>query len=137
MVENVPYRSVVGSLAYLADTTRPDIAFAVNQLARAMAAPRQTDWGRVKQVLRYLRKTTNVGIQFLKGWQGGLIGYSDSDFADDSKTSRSTTGYVMFWNDAPFHWKAKLQQHVSLSATEAEVIALWGVLWNCQARFPV
>ncbi|RYZ88333.1 MAG: hypothetical protein EOP04_09630 [Proteobacteria bacterium] len=43
---NVPFRSAVGSLAYLADTTRPDISFSVNQLARNMAHPSEKDWKR-------------------------------------------------------------------------------------------
>jgi hypothetical protein len=34
-----PYLSVIGALMYLANSTRPDIAFAVNLLARYGAAP--------------------------------------------------------------------------------------------------
>jgi hypothetical protein len=35
----VPYLSVIGALMYLANCTRPDIAFSVNLLARYSSAP--------------------------------------------------------------------------------------------------
>jgi hypothetical protein len=41
----VPYLSVLGALMYLANCTRPDIAFAVNLLARHNAAPHQKTLG--------------------------------------------------------------------------------------------
>lgn len=95
---DVPYRSAIGSLAYLADTSRPDIAYAVNQLARKMASPNESDWKRAKQVLRYLKSTIGLGIMFRKVSveMPTLIGYCDSDFAGD-ETSRSTTGYVILF----------------------------------------
>ena len=45
----VPYLSAVGALMYLANCTRPDIAFAVNLLARHSAAPTKRHWPRVKK----------------------------------------------------------------------------------------
>lgn len=41
---DVPYRQAVGSLSYLADTSRPDIAFAVNRLAQKNKNPTESDW---------------------------------------------------------------------------------------------
>jgi hypothetical protein len=49
-----PYLSVIGALMYLANNTRPDIAFAVNLLARYSASPTMRHWNGVKDVLRYL-----------------------------------------------------------------------------------
>ena len=125
----VPYRSAVGSLSYLADFTRPDISYAVNCLARKTAAPTNNDWKAVKQFARYLKGTPDIGILFRKDAQREptLVGYSDSDFAGDSSSSKSTTGYIILFNDAPIHWKAQLQKHVTLSSTEAEVIAMCAV----------
>src|SRR6185436_18756831 len=39
-----PYLSLIGALMYLANSTRPDIAFAVNLLARRSAAPTKRHW---------------------------------------------------------------------------------------------
>jgi hypothetical protein len=40
----VPYLSAIGALMYVANCTRPDIAFAVNLLARHSAAPTKRHW---------------------------------------------------------------------------------------------
>ena len=45
---HVPYLSVVGALMYLANSTRPDITFAVKLLATHSAAPTKRHWTRVK-----------------------------------------------------------------------------------------
>ena len=50
----VPYLSAIGALMYLANCTRPDIAFAMNLLARYSAAPTRRHWVGVKTILRYL-----------------------------------------------------------------------------------
>ena len=50
---------------YLANATRPDIAYAVNYLTRKQLDPTEDDWNDVKRVFRYLRGTTNLGIKFI------------------------------------------------------------------------
>ena len=59
-----PYLSAIGALMYLANGTRPDIAFAVNLLARFSAAPTKRHWNGIKQILRYLRGTEDLGLFF-------------------------------------------------------------------------
>jgi hypothetical protein len=58
----VPYLSAIGALMYLANSTRPDIAFAVNLLARHSAAPTKRHWVRVKTIFRYLNNTRDLGL---------------------------------------------------------------------------
>jgi hypothetical protein len=58
------YPSIVGALMYLANNTRPDIAFAVNLLARHSAAPTRRHWTGGKQILRYLYGTRDLGLSF-------------------------------------------------------------------------
>ena len=57
------YRSMVGSLIYLT-ITRPDIAYAVGILSRHMHNPTQSHMMIAKRVFRYLKGTTNYGIQY-------------------------------------------------------------------------
>lgn len=83
-----------------------------------------SDWKAAKQLLRYLKGTINYGIKYHREDKSGLISYSDSDYAGDMETAKSTTGYVLLFNGSPFHWKTQKQRHVTLSSTEAEVIAL-------------
>jgi len=52
-----------------------------------------------------------------------LTGWVDSDFAADSDTRRSITGYVMALNCAPISWRSCRQGGVTLSSSEAEYVA--------------
>ena len=47
---------------YLVNNTRPDIAFAVNLLARFSSTPTKRHWNGVKHIFRYLRETHDMGL---------------------------------------------------------------------------
>jgi hypothetical protein len=55
LVESVPYAELAGSLLFLSQCTRPDIAHAVGVLSRNMSSPKLEHWELAKRVLRYLR----------------------------------------------------------------------------------
>jgi hypothetical protein len=118
----VPYREVVGSLMYLAATTRPDIAFAVNKAARVMDRLAEKDWNDVKRIFRYLRSTSNYGFRYTRG-PGESKVFSDADFAGDKVTRRSTTGVIAIIANGAVSWTSQLQKTTALSTTEAEIIA--------------
>ena len=58
------YSQIVGSTIYLSNGTRPDIAYAVGQLASVMAKPFTTHLQLTKQLLRYLNGTRTTGIVY-------------------------------------------------------------------------
>ena len=71
-----PYLSAISVLMYLANGTRPDIAFAVNLLARFSSAPTKRHWSGVKRILRYLRGTIDLRLYFRKKQDLSIIGYT-------------------------------------------------------------
>ena len=77
---HVPYLSAVGALMYLANSTRPDIAFAVNLLARHSAAPIKCHWVRVKTTLRYLNGTEDLGLFYSRNQDPILLRYTDAGY---------------------------------------------------------
>ncbi|MBW0461446.1 hypothetical protein O181_001161 [Austropuccinia psidii MF-1] len=57
IMEATPFRSVVGSLAYLVSGLRPDLAFGVNYLARSSKALTAAHWAILDYLMGYLLKT--------------------------------------------------------------------------------
>jgi len=53
-----------------------------------------------------------------------ISGFSDSDYAKDISTRKSVSGYVVFLNNSLVTAKSKMQECITLSVTEAELIAL-------------
>ena len=53
-----------------------------------------------------------------------LIGFSDSDFAEELSTRKSTTGSIWIYNGSPISWNSKRQDLGTTSSTEAELVAL-------------
>ena len=62
-----PYLSAIGALLYLAQCTRPDIAFSVNLLARFSSAPTHRHWNGIKHLFRYLKGTLDMGLFYPYG----------------------------------------------------------------------
>lgn len=119
-----PYNQLVGSLLYAATCTRVDIAFPVGKAGRALKSPTENDWALLERIVGYLNATPDFGLSYRADRQEGLITYCDADFAADEKTARSTTGFVILYAGAPIHWRSVLQDMVTTSSTESEIVSL-------------
>jgi Reverse transcriptase (RNA-dependent DNA polymerase)/GAG-pre-integrase domain/Zinc knuckle len=129
---DTPYLSAIGSLLYLANTTRPDISFSVNFLARFSQQPTKRHWDGVKQILKYLKGTADTGL-FYKNTRNNrnLVGYADAGYVSDSKTGQSQTGYIFMSNNAAVSWRSVKQTTVATSTNHAEIIALYEASREC------
>jgi hypothetical protein len=122
-LDETMFKQLVGSLIYLSNGTRPDICYAVNQLARNMQKPRMEDWINGKRILRYLQGTKELRLNYLKE-KKELFGYSDASYGEDRIDRKSTSGLVFIKTGGAISWKSNKQPIVSLSSMEAEYIAL-------------
>ena len=118
------YQSAVGCLLYLSTRTRPDISFAVSNVAKYSSNPTVKHWTAIKRILRYLKATTSFGLLYLASETEELHGYSDSDWAGDLDDRKSTSGYLFKLSGGPISWRSKKQTSVALSTAEAEYVAL-------------
>ena len=112
------YQSLVGSLLYAATNTRPDIAYTVSMLCRAMARPSPALLDAGLRVVCYLHRHKHIGL-FYESGPSTLSGMADADWA----TKHSTSGFVFMMSKAAISWGSKKQQSVALSSCEAEIVA--------------
>jgi hypothetical protein len=127
------YRSVVGKLNYLAQTTHPDIMYATHQNAKYSSDPRQLHGKAILCLIDYLKKTCDLGLRFKPDSTKGFECYCDADFSGlwnrafapvDPRTSKSQIGWIIFYAGCLVSWASKLQSQVALSTTEVEYIAM-------------
>lgn len=116
------YREAVGSLLYLAGTTRPDISYTVNVLSRHQVNLTVEEWNMVKRVFQYLSGTKNYGLIFLNTSENMTI-YSDASLSDCSN-SITTCGYMIRLFGNAVACRTHKQQSVALSTCQAEYVAM-------------
>ncbi|KAL0558516.1 hypothetical protein IC582_003090 [Cucumis melo] len=92
-VNQSEYASIIGSLRYAADCTRPDIAYVVGLLCRFTSRPSLEHWNAMERVMRYLKKTQNLGLHYNK-FPAVLEGYNDADLNSLLDESNATSGYI-------------------------------------------
>ena len=124
MADVARFRALVGALLYVSVCTRPDVAYAVNQLARHMSRPSQMHWEAAVRVVRYLVTTSGLGLVYRVGVSPVLVAYADASFASDEASRRSVGGTVFLLAGAAVSWRSRVQSVVALSSTEAEYIAM-------------
>ncbi|KAK4382663.1 Retrovirus-related Pol polyprotein from transposon TNT 1-94 [Sesamum angolense] len=94
---DIPYASAVGGIQYVAQCTRPDIAYALSVTSRYQVCAGEAHWTVVKTILKYLRRTKDV---FLVYGCGELIleGFSDASFKSDDDDAKSQSGSIFKLN---------------------------------------
>ena len=117
------YRRAVGSLLYLCNGSRPDLAYAVNALSKKQNNCTEEDWMRVKRVFRYVRGTIDLGLRYT-GQGEQLECYADASLGVSDSEGKSTSGILMKLFGDVIYWRTKKQTHVALSTAEAEFIAM-------------
>ena len=98
------YRSVVGKLNYLAQTTRPDIMYAVHACAKFSSDPRKEHGEAILHIAMYLKGTRTLGLKFKPDPTKGFEDYCNTNFFDnwfradapfDPDTAKSCAGWII------------------------------------------
>lgn len=120
----LPYCAIVGKCMYLSNCTRPDISFAVRELAKFMSNYGAKHFEAAKHLLRYLQGTRARGIIYGNSPCPTPIfrSFADSDWAM-SECRKSVSGYIVECANGPLTWSSKQQVVVALSSCEAEYLA--------------
>ena len=137
---------IVGSLIHAMVHTRPDIAYAVSILSRYMAKPELHHYKAALHLMRYLKETRTLGIEYRQEnmhRQGPYVtaavehsasshhhpthdcvleAAADASFADDPETYRSTGGFVVWFGGSPVDYECKRQPLVTMSTLESEYV---------------
>jgi hypothetical protein len=111
--------------------SRPDIAQAVQDLARYMSCGNSKTLEAMKRCMRYVLCTREAGLLLkpCQKWNGSnehqfrIRGKSDSDYAKGTQTRCSVSGYVIYLEDAPTMLRSATQKTVALSSFNAELNA--------------
>ena len=117
----------MGGIGWLANTTRPDLAYVFSRLGQHLARPTLSAQKGLKHALRYIQGTKDLALTMdLNQSDNNFDFYSDSDHAGNSEEQnqrRSQTGYVCRLNGVPVMWKSTVQTVTATSSTEAEIYA--------------
>jgi hypothetical protein len=113
------YRSLAGALQHLT-FTRPDIAYAVQQVCLHMHDPREQHLAAIRRILRYVKGTLSHGLHLNLSSSASMVTYTDADWAGFPDTRRSTSAFCVYLGDNLVSWSSKRQHTVSHSSAEAE-----------------
>ena len=104
--------------------TRPDIAQAVIKMSQFSSNPSEEHLQKALYIVRYLTGTKNLCIKYDGASKAGFVAHSDTDWASDHETRRSTSGYAIFLGDGIVSWLSRRQRKITLSSTEAEYVGM-------------
>eukprot|EP00435_Cladocopium_sp_Y103_P011431 s2868_g3.t1 len=126
------YRMAVGVCLYLS-RDRPDIVFAVKELASKMSKPTVSAMQSIKKLVGYLKATQDYAVvleQPIGGcgrWKQSsdafwaLESFSDSDWSGGKRHRRSTSAGMHLLGGSYMYGSSRTQRVVSLSSCESEL----------------
>lgn len=127
------FAAIVGSIMYIANSTRPDLCYAASQLARFMANPCDAHLEQALRLLHYLSGTKGFRLALGGGCEtyGPLAVWGDADWANCPETRRSVSGHVIQVHGSAVHWRSCKQSSVAKSTMIAEYYAASSAADEC------
>ena len=117
------YRSIIGTLFWIARTTRPDIMFTVSVLSQYQAAPTMVHYGATIHLMRYLAGTIDKGIILDRKTHQNIYAWTDASHNDIQRDMYGTTGFIITIGKCPITWSSRKQTIRVLSSSAAEYVA--------------
>ena len=125
------FQAVIGSVLYVMDATRPDLAYTVIRLSQYASSPRIIHWEAANRVLKYIKGTRYYGLALgnvsslasvsSPSNTTSLVVYFDTAHAD-TRNRHSTCGYLFPLNSSPVSCCSRVQRMVALSTTELSML---------------
>ena len=118
------YRTVVEKMLCMCQE-RADVMYSVKETARKITCSSESDEMNLKRIVRYLKSAPSAKSLIEITSPSKFVNmYTDSDWARQATTCKSTSGGVVQWRNATLTAWSRTQQTVSLSSAEAELYAL-------------
>ena len=103
------YHLAVGMLLFLLKHSRPCLANPLQELSKALDGANGAAFKELKWIIKFILDTSNYGLNIEpkfqlddKPWK--LTVFSDSDYAGDTDTRISVTGFCVFLMGVPISW---------------------------------
>ena len=124
-VTSKPYRELVGCLVYIMLSSRPDICFSISYFSQFQDGATDEHFKYLLRVLKYVYTTRDSKLTYNRVASNVCLEvYCDTDWANCIETRRSVSGCCALIYGSPILWFSRKQNLVTLSSTEAEMVAL-------------
>ena len=122
----IPYREAVGALMWVANMTRPDLAYTAHTLAKFGDNPGPEPWKAVMKVPQYLKRTVSLGVTYGGATEDNvkLSAWVDADHASCPDTRRSVSGGAVMLDGEAISWFSRVQRITATATSESEYVAL-------------
>ena len=100
---------------------KPNLSFVIGHVSYYMKTPHEIHWKAAKRILWYIQGTIQFGIHYSTWGKPLLVGFTNSDWAEDPDDQKSTAGYVFSLGSGPVTWACKKQQDLSLSLAKQNI----------------
>ena len=132
-------------LLCVSNNTRPEIAFAVSQVARFTAKPKVSHTRAIKSIVRYLKGMIDKGLGFTANNNYDLVCWVDATFAglfgreppSSPQSVKSRCGCMIEFGGTPLVWKSQLISETCTSACHADYFRLELVMWLLKQLEPL
>ena len=119
-VVKYPYMALIGGMNYVACLSRPDISYAVNQLARYSNAPTVAHWTVAIGCLRYLSGTAMHGIR-LGHRDLSAVAYVDASHGSGTPDYMHVAGHAVYVYGGVVSHASHTVKLACTSSTESEL----------------